>query len=822
MMGNGSPPRSTYRLQLSREFDFDAAAATVPYLSALGVTTVYCSPILEAASGGHGYDVVDPTRLAGHLGGAAAFRRLVGALHRHGMRLLVDIVPNHMATAGRANPWWWDVLCHGPSSRYAGYFDVDWRPVGATFGGRVLLGVLADRYGRELASGALRLERLGSEPVVRYHDLEFPVAAESLDGVAPEVIAGDPDAFDAFLQRQHYRLAYWRSAQEELNYRRFFTIDSLIGLRVERAEVFRESHAFLLELARREEVDGFRVDHVDGLRDPLTYLGRLRAGAPDAYVVVEKILASGEQLPAALPVQGTTGYEFIAAVDRLFVDPAAEPSFDAIYRSFTGESRPFAEIVRAGKHEILDGEMSADVERLTALLVEISDRHRDHRDRTRRELHDAIEELAAAYPVYRTYAQAGSSVDEAAVRNVEWAVEEAVRRRPDIDPDLLHFLGDIVLLRHEGDMERELSARFQQLTPAVTAKGVEDTAFYRYNRLVSLNEVGGDPSLFGRPVEGFHERCALVAARWPDTMNTLSTHDTKRSADVRARIDLLSEIPGEWDRATRRWMEINERHRVNALPDRNVEYLMYQTLVGAWPIDGTRLDAFLVKAAREAKVHTSWLDPNQVYEDALLRFANGALTDREFVRSLESFLDRHEIVAHGRINSLAATTLLLTAPGVPDLYQGTEVWDLSLVDPDNRRRVDFTAHERLLAEVREAVAAEVLERADEGAPKLWLIARLLAARRRDPGLFAGSGYAPVTARGARAGHAVCFARDRLFVLVPRLIVGLGDDWADTTVRLPPGRWRSMLTAIEVVGGKEVAVAELTRDFPVAVLGRQAA
>ncbi len=819
MNGKGPGPGSTYRVQLTREFDFDAAAAAVPYLAALGVTTLYCSPVLQAASGGHGYDVVDPTRIAEDLGGAAAFQRLVTALHGHEMLLLVDIVPNHMATAGRANPWWWDVLCHGPSSRYAGYFDVDWRPAGANFSGKVLLGVLGDRYGRELESGALRVERVHGEPVVRYRDQEFPVATGSVDGVALDRLEGDPDALDSLLQRQHYRLAYWRSAQEELNYRRFFTIDSLIGLRVERAEVFKESHGLLLGMAERKELDGLRVDHVDGLRDPLTYLNRLRSAAADAYVVVEKILGPHERLPASWPVQGTTGYEFIACVDGLFVDPDGEPAFTATYHALTGESQPYADVVRAGKQEILGGELSSDVVRLTALLVEICDGHRDHRDRTHRELHDAIAELAAAYPVYRTYAQPGAPVEEADARHVDAAVQEAVRRRSDVDPDLLRFVGEVVLLRHEGDAEREFSARFQQLTPAVMAKGVEDTAFYRYHRLISLNEVGGDPSQFGRSVERFHERCAHVAADWPLTMNTLATHDTKRSADVRARIDLLSEIPAAWESAVRHWMELNERHRVRGFPDRNAEYLLYQTLVGTWRINEARLEEFLVKAAREAKVHTSWIDPKAAYEEALLEFARGALADLDFVGELKTFLGRHEIIARGRINSLSATALLLTVPGVPDLYQGSELWDLSLVDPDNRRPVDYAARERLLAEVRAAGAADVLSRSDQGASKLWLAARLLEARRRDPALFAANSYAPVAGRGPKGAHVVSFARDRLFVLVPRLVVGLGGDWADTTVELPTGRWRSLLTGEGHEGGS-IAVDGLVREFPVAVLARQ--
>jgi (1->4)-alpha-D-glucan 1-alpha-D-glucosylmutase len=377
-------------------------------------------------------------------------------------------------------------------------------------------------------------------------------------------------------------------------------------------------------------------------------------------------------------------------------------------------------------------------------------------------------------------------------------------------------------MRYEGANEAEFSARFQQVTPAVMAKGVEDTAFYRYNRLVSLNEVGGDPGLFGRSVEAFHAHCLITAEKWPATMLTLSTHDTKRSGDVRARTNLLSEIPAEWESAVRRWAEHNERHRAQGFPDRNLEYLMYQTMVGAWPVEERRLVAFLQKAAREAKVHTSWIDPVPAFEAALTQFAGSVMADAEFMSDLESFIGRHQLVALGRLASLAQTTLLMTSPGVPDLYQSTEVWNLSLVDPDNRRPVDFEHLASLLSEIRGAAVSDVLARADEGAPKLWLINRLLEQRKTDPELFSSSSYTPLIASGAKAHHAVGFVRDRLLVVAPRLVVGLGGEWADTAIDIPDGSWRSLLTGDERRGGLAVPVAELTQRFPVAVLARRTA
>ncbi|HET7420286.1 MAG TPA: malto-oligosyltrehalose synthase [Candidatus Dormibacteraeota bacterium] len=803
-------PRCTYRLQLSREFDFDAAAGVVGYLHSLGVSHVYCSPILQAVPGStHGYDVVDPTRISADLGGETGFRRLVDAARAHGMELLVDIVPNHMATAGRDNPWWWDLLAHGPGSTYADYFDVDWDPTTSAVKDKVVLGVLGDRYGRELETGALRLEREDGTLVVRYHEHSFPISPETAGGAN----ARDADALDALLEHQHYRLTYWRSAQEELNYRRFFTVDTLIGLRVERPQVFDAAHHLVLELVRSGDVTGLRVDHVDGLREPDAYLRRLRAGAPNAYIVVEKVLAAGESLPAAFPVQGTTGYDFISAVDGLFVDAEAEAAMTAIYHAFTGEPLAYAEVVRASKQHILTTELAPDVERLGGLLVEICERRWRQRDRTRRELLEALREVAGAFAVYRTYVTPEKGATDEDASQIEAAVAEAMRRRPDIDPDLLSFIGDVLRLRYRGALEEGFAARFQQITPAVMAKGLEDTASYRYNRLVSLNEVGGDPGLFGRPVARFHEWCAGIAETRPETMLTLSTHDTKRSADVRARIDLLSEMPAEWEPAVRRWAEHNDRHRSQGIPDRNLEYLAYQTLVGAWPVDATRLTEFLVKAAREAKVHTSWADPVGTYEDAVRQFAVAITSDAEFTADFESFVGGQQIVAHGRVTSLAQTALLLCCPGIPDIYQGGELRSLDLVDPDNRRPVDFESRRRLLEELRDVGPEEALARGDIGATKLWMIARLLAHRP-------AGGYRAVEAAGAKARHAVSFLRgDRMLVIVPRLVHGLHGDWGDTTIPVPAGSWMNILTGDRCAGGRAVQVAELTARFPVAVLER---
>jgi len=811
-------PRATYRVQLTPELTLDDVAQLADYLAALGVSHLYCSPILQAAPGStHGYDVVDPTRISSELGGDAGLRRMAEAMRKRSVELLVDIVPNHMAAAGRVNLWWWDLLMHGQSSRYADYFDIDWRLAPTTLKNKILLGVLGDRFGHELENGSLTLEREGDEIVVRYHDFAFPLAPGTLDTEDMDHVAHDADALDDVLQRQHYRLAYWRTAQEELNYRRFFTIDNLIGLRVEQPQVFADSHSVIVGLLNRGEVSGVRVDHIDGLRDPAAYLRRLRAAAPDAYIVVEKILQAGEKLPESFPIQGTTGYDFISIVDGVFVNADNEPTMTALYHAFTGETQPYVEVARTSKHEIIASDLDPDLRRLAALMNEICESDRRHRDRTHREVREAVAEVGAGFRVYRTYVTIGAGASEQDRAEVAYAMEEASRRRPDIDRELLALIADVLLLDRRGELEEEFAARFQQFTPAVMAKGVEDTAFYRYHRLVSLNEVGGDPGAFGRGVDAFHEWCAHIATNRPATMLTLSTHDTKRSGDVRARLNIISEIPGEWEAAVRRWAEHNDRHRPHGYPDRNLEYLAYQTIVGAWPIDEQRLTQFLNKAAREAKLHTSWTNPVAAYEDALAEFVHSVTSDAEFMSDLESFLGRTQLVSFGRVASLAQTTLLLTCPGVSDIYQGAELWHLALVDPDNRRPVDFASRRAALDGVAGIAAEEIAHRLDDGSAKIWLISRLLRERAGRPELFASRDYAPLNATGAKANHALGFVRGSLLALVPRLPAGLAGDWGDTEVMLPDGRWTNLLTGEVEDGGRPVAASRLLEKFPVAVL-----
>jgi len=560
-----------------------------------------------------------------------------------------------------------------------------------------------------------------------------------------------------------------------------------------------------------------RVDHADGLRDPEEYFDRVHAACPAAWVVAEKILQPGERLRESWRVAGTTGYDFIFRVSNLFVDPTGEAPLTELYGRFTGEPTDVAAVVAEKKRLILRDVLGSDVNRLTDLFVNICERHRRHRDYTRHELHEAVREFIACVPVYRTYvrAEAGVITDEDA-RIITAAIDAARTNRPDLDGELFDFCRDILLLRVRGRLESELVMRVQQLTGPVMAKGVEDTAFYCFNRLVSLNEVGGEPGQFGLPVEPFHEACVDAQAHWPRSLLASSTHDTKRSEDVRARIHLLSEIPERWREAVTRWAAWNERHRRDDVPDKNAEYLLYQTLVGAWPCATERAVAYMEKAAREAKVRTSWTDPNPVYDAGLRAFVERVMGDAQFTADLRAFVE--PLVEPGRITSLAQTLIKLTAPGVPDFYQGTELWDLSLVDPDNRRPVDYERRRRLLAEVATLTPEEMWRRIDEGIPKLWVIRQGLGARQR--GLCGPEdSYRGIVPRGGKAEHIVAFARgERVVTVVPRLTIKLGGGWGDTTIELPEGRWQDALTGERVDGG-EVPVGRLLSRFPVALLTR---
>jgi (1->4)-alpha-D-glucan 1-alpha-D-glucosylmutase len=795
-----STVRSTYRVQLHAGFGFDDLAAIAPYLAELGVSHVYCSPYLKAGRGStHGYDVLAHDQINDELGGPAGHERMCAALDAAGLGQILDIVPNHMAISSPENRWWWDVLKNGQSSRFASFFDIDWDPPESKLRRTILMPILGDHYGRVLKRNELTVRMLDGDPVIAYYDNLAPLSPASVekflgdaDDGAIARVNSDVDALHELLEAQHYRLAYWRTASTELDYRRFFDINTLVALRQEEPHVFDATHELVLGLVRRGNVHGLRVDHVDGLRDPGGYLAKLRHEIGDGYLIVEKILEPGEELPPAWPVEGTTGYDFLNLAAGLFVDAEAEAALTKTYSEFTSEAAGYEDMVVDKKLLVESELLASDVERLVSLFVDVCEATRDYRDYTRVDLRDVLREALAAFPVYRTYVTAASAATPSDEGYVDAALGLVAERRPDIDGDLLGLLRDVLLMRHAGAAATELSLRFQQTSGPVMAKGVEDTTFYNFNRLVSLNEVGGHPGSIGTSLDEWHSANEKAQARRPLAMLATSTHDTKRSEDVRARINLLSEIPEEWALAVARWSAINERHRRDGMPDRNVEYLLYQTLVGAWPIDVERVVQYVEKASKEAKAHTSWITPNPDYDAALRDFVEGALADRVFVADLEDFVAA--LVEPGRVSALAQLLLKLTAPGIPDVYQGTELWSSSLVDPDNRRPVDYDERRSLLAEIASLSLSEAWARAESGAPKLLLLWRALKLRNEHPDWFdAGSSYARLHARGDKADHVVAYVRaGSVVAIAPRLVLGVGGDWGDTTIELPPGRWDDAL------------------------------
>ena len=876
-------PLSTYRVQLNSHFGFDDAAKVIPYLEELGIDCLYCSPLLQAAPGStHGYDVVDHSKVNRELGGDHAYDRMCAALERSKMSQILDIVPNHMAIH-RENPWWWDVLENGPASAYAEFFDVDWEPPERRIHNTVLMPVLEDQYGILLEAGKLKVVRDGGNFEVRIGDRVFPVAPRSLrqildpaalksgsdalafladgfdalpspastdltsitrrhrdkkllaemlvkllneDAAAASAVDqvlqqlnGNPDLLHEILEQQNYRVAYWRMAARDLGYRRFFDINSLVGLRIENERVFYATHKLVIRWVSEGRVNGLRIDHPDGLRDPLEYFQRLRAACPDTWIVAEKILLGSESLRESWPIEGTTGYDFLNIAGRLFVDSAGAQPLTDFYREFTGESADYAALVRARKQFAMRDTLGSEINTLTAMLLDLCEADRLHRDYTRHEAHEVIRATMACLPVYRTYVRAPNQVAPEDECQISAEIEAAKAYRSDLDPRLFDFLRDILSLRTGGKMGAELALRFQQISAAVMAKGVEDTAFYSFNRLLALNEVGGDPDCFGVAPAEFIAWCRKMHRHWPRTMLATSTHDTKRSEDVRARLFLLSEEPERWSHAVSHWAAINGRHRSGEMPDRNFEYHLYQSMVGAWPLEKSRLLAYAEKAAREAKVHTSWTDPVPAYEDAVRKFIEGIYGDSDFIDALNEFVAT--LIYPGRINSLAQTLLKITAPGVPDFYQGTELWNLALVDPDNRRPQDFDLRRRMLADLRNATPEQVMERFDEGMPKLWLIRRGLALRKRHPEWFGPqAGIEPLDVHGSRRDHVVAFIRgDSVVTVVPRLVAKLGGDWRHTEVELPRGDWINHMTGERSRVGR-MKLAELMRRFPVALLARE--
>ena len=959
-------PRATYRLQLHKDFTFADATALVPYLDALGISHVYCSPYLRARPGSrHGYDIVDHEMLNPEIGSRADFERFVDVLAQHGMGHICDVVPNHMGVMGADNAWWMDVLEHGNASPHAEFFDIDWAPIDPEMTGKVLLPVLGDAYGAVLDRGELVLVH---EPdtgsfAVRYFEHRFPVDPREYprilertlhqlqpddDATADELVAlrdefsalaarteadgnrralrvrasvllktrlasavasrpsladaieravhdinGTPGAADSFealhqlLEAQAYRLASWRVASDDINYRRFFDVNDLAALRMESPAVFDATHRLVIALAAAGKIDGLRIDHPDGLFDPARYFERLQSRYREArirsglhegdprsagdderplYVVLEKIAATHERYPGTWPVSGSTGYRFANLVNGVFVDTKARSRVDRAWRAFVGpEAGEFEPIAQDAKRHIMRRSLASELTVLTHRALRVARADRATRDFTFNVLREAIAEVVARFPVYRTYVS-GDGASAQDKRYIDWAVTQAKRDSRAADPSVFEFIHGLLLAAAPEDEGDELGVRrldfamhFQQFTAPVTAKGVEDTSFYRFNRLVSLNDVGGDPSQFGTTVRAFHGAALDRLATRPATMLASSTHDNKRSEDVRARIDVISELPAAWRLTVRRWSRLNRRHKRDVsgvpAPARNDEYLLYQTLVGTCPPEEAdeerlagyreRIGAYMLKAAREAKVHTSWLKGDAEYEAAL-----GGFIDALLASGTNRFLDelRAQSVAfawYGMLNSLSMTLLKLTSPGVPDIYQGNEVFDLSLVDPDNRRPVDYQRRRELLDSL-DAVATspdaglaaavhELFATPYDGRVKLWVVRQALRSRRERCALFESGDYTALTVKGEHSDHVVAFARrhegDVAIVVAARMFASLVNEpgalplgaavWGDTTLSLdvlaPGTKLVNVLTGESLEAGKQVALANLFAHFPAALL-----
>jgi (1->4)-alpha-D-glucan 1-alpha-D-glucosylmutase len=860
-------PIATYRLQLTADFNFDAAAAVVPYLAALGITHLYASPFMKAAEGStHGYDIVDHTKLNPELGGDAGFDRLSAALKQHDIGLILDFVPNHVGVHFAANPWWLDVLEWGPASPHAASFDIDWDQLPYRARGGVLLPIIGTSYGQALEGGDIELRydaiegsfsawyfehRLPIAPeryseilrmivkeaaaedstagkrllalASRYRGLRHPNRHEApafkaelraIEGAADIIERGlaayraGPDraaptlALHHLLERQHYRLGHWRLASSDINYRRFFDVNTLAGLRVEDAGTFDAIHILVKRLIAEDRLQGLRLDHIDGLRDPAQYFQRLRRLVRDAqgahprpfYMVIEKILGEGERLPKFSGVHGTTGYEWMNVMTQVLVDGNGLGALDEIWRQISNQSPKLEPVLRDAKRRVLETLLASEFTVLSRLLARIASGHYSTRDYSADSLRQALELYVLHFPVYRTYlTSSGSTAHDHAL--ISETIEKARADWFAADDGLFDFLRDTLTMdlikpgraAHSAPRVRRFALKVQQFTGPLMAKSLEDTAFYRYHRLLALNEVGGDPSAQALPSQAFHAMMVTRAREWPHGMTASATHDTKRGEDARMRIMALAEIPGEWTSTVARWKLLNAPHLVTdggmRAPSATFEYMLYQTLLGAWqPNDGTfveRIQAYALKAAREGKQETSWLNPHPAYEAGLKTFI-ARILDRskssEFLDSLQTLARRVSLL--GALNSLSELTLKATLPGVPDFYQGTEFWDFSLVDPDNRRPVDFVVRARALDEAEQPNWQQLTKDWPSGHVKLAWTRHLLKLRTELANIFANGDYAPLEVHGPHRDHFIAYARrqgrNAVVVVAPRCFAALTD------------------------------------------------
>ena len=844
-------PIATYRLQLTADFNFDAAAAVVPYLKNLGISHVYASPFMKARKGStHGYDVVDHTRFNPELGGEAGFERLSSTLKQHDLGLILDFVPNHVGVHFDDNPWWLDVLEWGQASPHAAAFDIDWDQLPYRARGGVLLPIIGSSYGEALEKGDIELRYDAAEGSFSawYFEHRLPIAPERYReilrtmvkqagaeddaagnallalgsryrglrhpnrGEAPafkqelkntpesaDIIARGLEAYRAgpgrsaqitalhhLLERQHYKLGHWRLASSDINYRRFFDVNTLAGLRVEDAATFDAMHTLVKRLIAEDRLQGLRLDHIDGLRDPAQYFQRLRRLIRDAqgkttrpfYMVIEKILGEHEELPSFGGVQGTTGYEWLNVITRVLIDGNGLGALDEIWRQISNMPPKLAPVLKEAKRRVLETLLTSEFTVLTRLLARIASGHYSTRDYSADSLRQALELYVLHFPVYRTYltSTAPTASDRALISET---IEKARADWFAADEGIFDFLRDTLTMDliapgrppHSVARVRRFALKVQQFTGPVMAKSLEDTSFYRYHRSLALNEVGGDPAAKALSADAFHLAMKTRARKWPHGMTATATHDTKRGEDARARLTALTEVTGEWTSAVARWKILNAPHLViegeMRAPSATFEYMLYQALLGAWPIgeqDDTfveRMQAYALKAAREGKQETSWLNPHQAYEAGLRTFI-ARILDRsvsaDFLGALEALARRVALL--GALNSLSQITLKATMPGVPDFYQGTEFWDLSLVDPDNRRPVDFAARAAVLTKMETPDWDSLVQSWPDSRLKLAWTRHLLKLRTELADVFADGEYQPLEVTGPHRDHVIAFARRR--------------------------------------------------------------
>ena len=908
-----TPPRATYRLQFHAGFRFADAARMAPYFSALGVSHIYASPYLKARPGStHGYDIIDHLALNPELGSQADFDAMVQAFRDHGLGQILDFVPNHMGVGGADNPLWLDVLEWGPQAEHAGWFDIDWNSEHAYLKDKLLVPFLGDQYGVVLNDGQLRVQFdpedgglavwaygrhklpicplhygqvLGHEDAAldRLSDLFSDLAhwrpqmaeraaalkAELAQCVRDDVAArqalerslamlnDDRRPLDQLIRKQCWRIADFRVAGDDINYRRFFNINDLAGLRMELPAVFRHAHGLVLPMLEAGILDGLRIDHIDGLLDPKAYIDGLRhATSRPFYLVVEKILLGQERLRDDWAVDGTTGYDFTNLVLGLLIDPSAEAALTETYARFIEAEPDFAATVRACKIRIMETEMASELAVLGRDAGRVARQNPMTQDFTTAVLRRAIKQVIACFPIYRTYIELEADPDGIDQRALGAAIKQARQVEPDVDPSVFDFLQHLLSGRLTAQPKSgfnrtsalRLAMKLQQYSGPVMAKGLEDTAFYRYNRFIALNEVGGEPQRFGLSPKAFHAANLERARRWPAAMLATASHDTKRGEDTRARLAVLADLPQDWGREAAAWCDALdarwEATEAGPAPDANDQYMLLQLLVGSWPphlLDhpdreglqayGQRLEAVIEKSVREAKLHSNWAAPGLDYEAGMRAFTQFALDP-----ATPGFGDRflpfvRRVARLGVRNSLVQTVLKLTVPGMPDIYQGCELWDFSLVDPDNRRPVDFdvraaalAALQPRLADDRAATLGALAQAWTDGQIKLAVTQLLLALRARHPLIFAEGDYQPLMIEGPDAGHALGFGRqldDEGLVVAVALHPGQREHHSaiQATVNLPPGQWEHLFSGQRLEGGAPAALGALFDLIPAAVLVR---